>query len=229
MARILAVAAHPDDETLFAGGFLAQRAAAGDEVYILCTTRGEGGEVGEPPLATRESLGAVREQELRCAAAALGAREVYFLPYVDPPMEIGGEPKAITVSPDEFIAAITYYLLGLRPDEVVTHGSSGEYGHPQHVYTHRTVKAAVQQLQERLKVSFLTWMANAGANAEDKLTNKEDRADLVIELTGTPWLEAKVRAALCHRTQHAMFLRNSGKPTVRDMVPTLEAFKKWRL
>jgi len=90
MASILVISAHPDDETLFAGGTLAKFANQGHDVTILETTRGEGGEVGDPPLTTRENLGAWREQEARNAAKALGVRNIFFLPYVDPFMEING-------------------------------------------------------------------------------------------------------------------------------------------
>ncbi|GAG71710.1 unnamed protein product, partial [marine sediment metagenome] len=63
MASILVISAHPDDETLFAGGTLAMYAEKGHTVFILETTRGQGGEVGEPPLTTRENLATFREQE----------------------------------------------------------------------------------------------------------------------------------------------------------------------
>ena len=52
MTTILAVSAHPDDETLFCGGTLAMNAQKGHDIFILETTRGEGGEVGEPPLTS---------------------------------------------------------------------------------------------------------------------------------------------------------------------------------
>ena len=73
MASILAVSAHPDDETLFAGGTLAMYAQKAHRVFILETTRGQGGEVGDPPLTTRGNLATFREQEVRKAADALGA------------------------------------------------------------------------------------------------------------------------------------------------------------
>ena len=82
MRSILAISAHPDDESLFAGGTLAMYAKRGHDVYILETTRGEGGEVGEPPLTTKENLGAYREQEVRKAARALGVRDIFFLPFL---------------------------------------------------------------------------------------------------------------------------------------------------
>ena len=53
-------------------------AEQGHHVYILETTRGEGGEVGDPPLTKKENLDAYREQEIRKAAGALG---VFYLSY----------------------------------------------------------------------------------------------------------------------------------------------------
>jgi len=48
--NVLAFFAHPDDETMLAGGILALLSRGGAQVHYLCATRGEGGEVGEPPV-----------------------------------------------------------------------------------------------------------------------------------------------------------------------------------
>ena len=98
MATVLAIAAHPDDE-LFGAGYLAKLAAEGNDLYILCTTRGEGGEVGEPPVGPKSRLGEFRVVEMQGSGRALGAREVWFLDFVDPWMEIGGEALAIDAEP----------------------------------------------------------------------------------------------------------------------------------
>jgi LmbE family N-acetylglucosaminyl deacetylase len=143
MASILAISAHPDDETLFAGGTLAMHAQKGHNVFILETTRGQGGEVGEPPLTTRENLAAFREQEVRQAAQALGVDDIFFLPYIDPYMEINGIARRIDVSLKDFAGAIGSYIKRIQPDLVVTHGSNGEYGHPQHIYTHQATRLAL--------------------------------------------------------------------------------------
>src|SRR5512145_478969 len=82
--NILAFFAHPDDETMLAGGALALLAQNGAQVHYLCATRGEGGEVGEPPACTMEQLGDVREQEMVCAVRALGGRSLMFLGHTDP-------------------------------------------------------------------------------------------------------------------------------------------------
>jgi LmbE family N-acetylglucosaminyl deacetylase len=223
MSTVLAIAAHPDDETMLAGGTLAMYAQQGHDLYLLSTTRGEGGEMGEPPLATRETLGAVRVDEMRCAAAALGAREVFFLPYVDPYMEIGGTAARIDAPLHEFADAIGDYLRRLRPQIVLTHGSDGEYGHPQHIFTHRATRLALAGTGSPAELwSWAAWYENS---ERERLLNRHDRADIVRDVT--PWLEAKVAAALCHRTQHTMFLRNSGAPEVRTMVGTVESFRRW--
>src|SRR5713101_5246819 len=72
---IVGIFAHPDDESIVAGGTLAACAAAGYDVAILSVTRGEQGPIAHPELATQQTLGAVREAELRAAASALGLAE----------------------------------------------------------------------------------------------------------------------------------------------------------
>ena len=126
MASILVISAHPDNETLFAGGTLAMLAQKGHDVYILETTRGEGGEVGDPPLTSRENLGLFREQEVRNAAEALGVRDIFFLPFVDPYMEINGIARRIDEPLPVFADAIEDYIKRIQPDVVITHGSDGE-------------------------------------------------------------------------------------------------------
>lgn len=79
--RVLAVAPHPDDETLGLGGTLAAHAQAGDEVDVLVVCSGvEGDPEG---YFDREELPALREAECREACRILGVREVEFLGYPD--------------------------------------------------------------------------------------------------------------------------------------------------
>lgn len=227
MARVVVVAAHPDDETLFGGGYLARRALAGDEVIVLCVTRGEGGEVGDPPVGPKARLGEFREREMRAAVAALGGRAVRFLGYVDPIAEIGGPLSPIAVPFEEFVAAFEAPLAELRPDAIVTHGTNGEYGHPQHTYTHRAVRTALARLAPWTPREFVTWCANAPETAGDRLTNQDDPADLVLHLAGTPELERKIAATYCYTSQHAMIKRNSKRASVRDAVRRIEAYRHW--
>jgi N-acetylglucosamine malate deacetylase 2 len=225
MARLLVIGAHPDDETGFAGGFLAKNVAEGNDLYLLETTRGEGGEVGDPPVGPKSRLGEFREREMRCAAEALAAKELRFLNFIDPSIEIGEPPLAIDATMDEFASALAAQIAEIRPDILVTHGTNGEYGHPQHVFTHHAVREALRRLAPWFPSEVLTWCANAGENAEDRLTNQDDPATFSLDVT--PWLDRKVAAAECHVSQHAMFLRNSKAASVRDMIRRFEAYRRW--
>ncbi|MCC7106934.1 MAG: PIG-L family deacetylase [Chloroflexi bacterium] len=224
--RVLSVSAHPDDDTLFAGGMLAKLAGEGHEVYSLLTTRGEGGEVGEPPVGPKEQLGQLRELEARAAARELGERDIFFLDFVDPHMEIDGIALPIDATLEEFSRAVSAHLERLRPEVVLTHGQDGEYGHPQHKFTHQAVRAAIRSLAPWRPAQFVTWVARTEQNAGERLTNDSDPADKIFD-TGQ-WWERKVAAAMAHRSQHAMFLRNSKQPSVPDMVRKVESYRHWR-
>jgi LmbE family N-acetylglucosaminyl deacetylase len=122
--RLLGVFAHPDDEVFCAAGTMAQAAEAGAEVMIVSATRGEQGQIRDPAAATRRTLGAVRERELRAAAAELGVRHVQLLDYPD-----GTLPNHRS----SLGAAITGIVQRFDPDTVITFGADGGYGHPDHV------------------------------------------------------------------------------------------------
>jgi N-acetyl-1-D-myo-inositol-2-amino-2-deoxy-alpha-D-glucopyranoside deacetylase len=144
--RLLAVFAHPDDEAFGTGGTLARYAAEGAHIVLVCATRGEVGEIADESLATPDTLGEVRENELRCAAGALGISEVIFLGYRDSGMD--GTPenddlRAFTNAPaDEAISHLVGIIRRVQPDVVVTFEPNGGYGHPDHITAHRHTVAA---------------------------------------------------------------------------------------
>src|SRR5437588_10542660 len=80
---ILAVFAHPDDESLACGGTLARAADAGARIVLLCASRGERGSISDPALVPDGDLGRVRAHELRQAAAVLGVADVIVLDHPD--------------------------------------------------------------------------------------------------------------------------------------------------
>ena len=212
--RVLALFAHPDDETMLAGGTLALLARQGAAVFYLCATRGEGGENGDPPLCALEELGSIREQEMRCAVQALGAAGLEFLEYIDP--RVGPENTLYAYADDEnrLAGQVRETILRLRIDAVITHGSNGEYGHPAHMLTHRAARLAVETLGERAP---LLYSSNAcfPDHPKPRLANKDDDAHLVLDIAST--LAQKTAAAICHATQHALFVRNASKEAGRVM------------
>jgi LmbE family N-acetylglucosaminyl deacetylase len=143
---LLAVLAHPDDETFGMGGTLALYARRGVSVHLVCATRGEVGEVEPHYLEGYGSIGELREDELRCAAGKLGLDGVHFLDYRDSGMLGSPEndhPQALAATPvDEVAAKVTAYIRRLRPQVVLTFDPIGGYRHPDHVAIHEaTVRA----------------------------------------------------------------------------------------
>lgn len=212
--NLLTFFAHPDDETMLIGGTLAILSQAGFGVHYLCATRGEGGEMGEPPLCSREELGDVREQELVCAVQALGGRSLTFLGYVDPQIGKGEELFAFTDDLVMLAGQVATSIGQLKPAALLTHGSNGEYGHPAHVVTHLAAKIAVESLGEDAPLLYSV-SANYPDHPKPRLANKDDPADLVIDVTSV--LQVKERAALCHRTQHALFVRRASQQLGRQI------------
>lgn len=167
MPGLVAVHAHPDDETLATGALLATFAAAGVPVTVVTCTRGERGEVIGAELAHLEgdgpALAAHREGELAGALAALGVRDHLFLDtvpgsaavrYEDSGMAWVGTsqagagadvPAAAFVAADEDEAArrLARVLRARRPEVVATYDPQGGYGHPDHVRTHEVATRAV--------------------------------------------------------------------------------------
>ena len=113
---LLAVFAHPDDESLACGGLLAWCAELGARVSILCATRGEMGR------GSCSDLSLVRMNELEAAARALGVSDVLMLDYEDG-MLAWAEPAKLE-------ADIRDATIRIRPDVVITFGDDGLYWHP---------------------------------------------------------------------------------------------------
>ncbi|HYU76024.1 MAG TPA: PIG-L family deacetylase [Ktedonobacteraceae bacterium] len=134
--KLMAILAHPDDESLGNGGILAKYAAEGIETHLVVATRGERGWFGdEQEYPGLEALGRIREGEVRAAAALLGIRSINFLDYLDGELD--------TAHPAEVIAKVVGYLRSIKPDVVVTFGQYGGYGHPDHIAISQFTTAAI--------------------------------------------------------------------------------------
>jgi LmbE family N-acetylglucosaminyl deacetylase len=134
--RLLAVFAHPDDESMGMGGTLAKYAAQGVEAHLVCATRGERGWFGlEEQNPGWDALGKLREKELEHAVAELGLKGLYFLDYIDGDVD-GAEP-------DEVIRKIVTHIRRIMPQVVVTFPPDGNYGHPDHIAVGQFTSAAI--------------------------------------------------------------------------------------
>lgn len=136
--RLMGVFAHPDDEIFCAGGTLARWAEAGCETLVLSATRGEAGQIQDGRAATRATLGAVREGELRAACALLGVRRVECLDYPD-----GGLAQADGAT---LAAVVAARIAAFAPDVVITFGPDGATGHPDHIAISAATTRACSQI-----------------------------------------------------------------------------------
>jgi LmbE family N-acetylglucosaminyl deacetylase len=158
--RLLAVLAHPDDESFGMGGTLALYAQRGAEVHLVCATRGEAGMMDPEYLEGYSSIAEKREAELRCAARKLGLSGVHFLNYRDsgmPGSPDNRHPQALAAAPLEDVARqITRLMRRLKPQVVLTFDPIGGYRHPDHIAIHKaTLKAFEMSADQSIDVDGL--------------------------------------------------------------------------
>jgi len=143
VATIVSLHAHPDDEALLTGGWLAQRAAAGDRVVLVFATEGEAGLTGAT--YADAPLGRTRRDEAATAARALGVRDVAWLGYADSGMAsepTTGSHRLADAPVEEVAARVAAILDEERADVLTGYDSHGGYGHPDHVAVHHAARAA---------------------------------------------------------------------------------------
>ncbi|WP_462417112.1 flavin reductase [Kytococcus sp. Marseille-QA3725] len=161
---VLAVHAHPDDETLATGVALATLAERGHPVHVLTCTLGDHGEVLSAALQHLEGTPALaphRRAELSAACAALGVqhRVLGEEPGVPDPTAVelrdsgmagspeAEHPRALVNAPRDVLAdQVRQEIRRVGARIVLTYDETGGYGHPDHVAVHRAVVAAVRGL-----------------------------------------------------------------------------------
>jgi len=143
---LLAIMAHPDDESFGIGGTLARYASEGVDVHLICATGGEHGTVEPELLEGHDSVSALREKELRCAAEKLGLAGLTIAGYKDSGMAgTGGnvDPASLAAQPVEAVAAhFAAIIREVRPQVVITHDPIGNYMHPDHIACNRATELA---------------------------------------------------------------------------------------
>ena len=155
---LLAVFAHPDDESLACGGLLSWCAELGAEVSLLCVTDGEHGQDNDGARpgpsgsvsGPAPSLGDTRAKELRAAACVLGVANLVLLHHED-----GMLPW---MDAEQLETDIGRTIRQLRPDVVITFGEDGLYWHPDHIAVHERTTAAVAALNDADDVPALYYV-----------------------------------------------------------------------
>jgi mycothiol S-conjugate amidase len=142
---LLAVVAHPDDESFGIGGTLARCVGEGWDVHVVVATDGVAGSVVKGHEASLTDLVAVRQKELETAVAILGIK-LHNLGYRDSGYvndAANGHPDAfIQASQNEVVGRLVTLTRHIRPQIVITHDEMGNYFHPDHIYCCTTTTLA---------------------------------------------------------------------------------------
>ncbi|MBD0840460.1 PIG-L deacetylase family protein [Streptomyces sp. TRM68416] len=203
---LLAVFAHPDDESLFSGGVLARHAAAGARTAVVTATWAAD---------TR------RAAELAEALRILGAGKPRLLGYADArvPRSAPGSPRFCDAPLEESVGRLVAHLREFRPQIVVTHDAYGGLsGHEDHVHAHRVTVLAVQAagLERLYPDAGAPWQPSAlylathphsavralsvfGLDGKGMNTVPDDRVTATVDVR--PWLERKWAAVRAHRSE----------------------------
>lgn len=209
---VLAVFAHPDDESFACGGTLARLADAGARVVLLCASRGEAGSISDSALVPDGNLGDVRTQELHAAAAILGIAEVIVMDHPDGDLRWDHVP--------ELHAEIVTTVRRCRPDAVITFDEDGFYWHLDHIGVHeRTYTALLSLGADAPPLYYVTMIkgimrevveaahAKGGAPpdssfwgiAPDAFGDAAKPPTFTVDVKD--WVPRKLAALHCHKTQ----------------------------
>lgn len=203
--KVLLVFAHPDDESFATGGTIAKMVEKGHKVTLVTATRGEAGQVGNPPLCKQEDLGKFREKELRCAAKVLGISKIYFLDFIDATLK--NLPK------ENIISKIIQILKKEKPDIVITFDKYGGSNHPDHITINKCTTKAFSIYKNAAKKHVTLYYSTNPRSLVEKYAKKGFSYTAFGKIKGTPDLEittelnvtetfqTKVKALKCHLTQ----------------------------
>jgi N-acetylglucosamine malate deacetylase 2 len=221
--RILFLLAHPDDETFGPGATIARYSGEGAEVHLATATRGEAGMVGDPPLTDREHLGEVRTGELLAAAGILGIAKVHFLGFLDG--QLAAVPR------EQLVERAVEVIRTVRPHVLVGFGPEGVSRHADHKVMCEVALTAFDRAAdptwypgsppsgvgnwaplklyqfEIAREVFEGWDAPLAGVPREKLSAIVDTAGFV---------ETKISAFHCHRTQMKDVRRILERPGYRD-------------
>ena len=207
---VLAIFAHPDDESLACGGTLARLSDGGARVVLLCASHGELGQIADA--ARNGQPDSVRAKELWNAAAALDIDSVLLFHHPD------GELQWNQVT--SLLAEIMMTVRRFKPDAVITFGRDGLYWHCDHIGIFERTMKALSLLGPLVPPVYCVTMPPGAMSSVVRVAEAKgweapetgfwslapaafgDAADpptIVIDVQ--QWAERKLDAIRCHRSQ----------------------------
>jgi N-acetyl-1-D-myo-inositol-2-amino-2-deoxy-alpha-D-glucopyranoside deacetylase len=206
MSTLLAVFAHPDDESLSAGGLIARHVREGGRAAAVTATWAEGSQ---------------RANELAEALTILGAEPPRLLGYADArvPESAPDRPRFCDAPLEEAVGLLVGHIREVRPDVIVTHDAHGGVtGHPDHLRTHRVTLLAARAAGAgasyaecgppwRCRSLLLATHPHSAAETLTRIIGMRRTRhtvpdeDIALSIDVSPWLDAKVGAIVAHTTE----------------------------
>ncbi|ARJ51118.1 bacillithiol biosynthesis deacetylase BshB2 [Staphylococcus lutrae] len=197
--HILVIFPHPDDETFSSAGTLAHYIDQGVPVTYACLTLGQmGRNLGNPPIATRESLPDIRERELEKAAAAIGITDL---------RKMGLRDKTVEFEPhDELDAMILQLIEETQPTTLISF-YPGYAVHPDHEATAEAVVRTVGRMdaQQRPRLQLVAFSNDA--------IEALGEPDIVNDIS--KYRDRKYAAFEAHLSQTGPFLEQLANPQIK--------------
>lgn len=219
--KFLFIFAHPDDESFSSGGTIAKLTANRHKVNLITATKGEAGEVGTPPITTKENLGKTREEELRKAAKILGISNIHFLGFIDGTLRYIKNKKL----EDKIYSILKKEL----PDVIVTFDKLGASNHPDHKAISRIVTNLFKEYKNLTSKHVRLYHTaiprsnlkkfekeGLGYNAFGKMKGVKD-SDITTIVNIGNFLRTKIKALKQHKTQHQDWERFLRRTEVADL------------
>lgn len=185
---VLAVVAHPDDESFGLGAVLSELAVRGARTSLICFTHGEASTLHGTP----GDLSVVRSEELKAAGAELGLSRIELYDHPD--------GRLATVPVDELTGHVLRVIGEEHPSHLLVFDADGVTGHPDHRHATESALAAARTAGLPVLAWALPRSVAGRLNVEfDARFTGRDPADIGITLAVSR--ERQRRAIACHRSQ----------------------------
>jgi LmbE family N-acetylglucosaminyl deacetylase len=211
--KVLAIFAHPDDESYGPGGTLARYAQEGHEISLLTFTRGESGTLGISKKLSSKKLAALRTCELQCAAKKLGIHHLQIFSFPD--------KKLSKVNDKRGEQLILKEIQNFEPDLVITFHENTISGHPDHYAVTKWTYETIRRLKNPPKLCYYGLILDQTAKVQQRKLFAIKSQEITHKIDVSATLKQKVKAIQCHKTQQELW------KLFQKMEDKFENFASW--